>query len=245
MRRPSFYAESALSLQIPTAGPANRSLLTYSTANENTWYAKKRDKVKVSTSEMRVPDSVARRLHLLANHAIVTASPWADQRMICDGIGYYFCNRWQGAWTQSPDSGARTFLLTQAMDSVCLAVVHSDTALLLRQMPMLDSLDRCFRQDYPLSRSHLLQPSLQSRHSRIPQLPIPRPAIPNLLHAGDPALDAHPRALPEGDGTPRRGTQNRLGDLSALSGLKGFKGFKGFKGASCYRCPSIQATLNR
>ncbi len=150
MRRPSFYAESALSLQIPTAGPANRSLLTYSTANENTWYVKKRDKVKVSTSEMRVPDSVARRLHLLANHAIVTASPWADQRMICDGIGYYFCNRWQGAWTQSPDSGARTFLLTQAMDSVCLAVVHSDTALLLRQMPMLDSLDRCFRQDYPL-----------------------------------------------------------------------------------------------
>ena len=29
-----------------------------------------------------------------------------------------------------------------------------------------------------------------------------RPAV----HAGDPVLDAHPRALPEGDGTPRRGT---------------------------------------
>lgn len=150
MRCPSFFAESALSLQIPTAGPANRSLLTYSTAEESIWYAKKRHKVKVTTSEMRVPDSVARRLRLLANHAIVTASPWADQRMLCDGTGYYFCNRMLGAMTHSPDSGARTFLLVQAMDSVCLAVVHSDTALLLRQMPMLDSLDRCFRQDYPL-----------------------------------------------------------------------------------------------
>lgn len=149
MRCPSFFAESALSLQIPEAGPANRSLLTYSTAEKCIWYTKKRHKVKVTTSEMRVPDSVARRLHFLANHAIATASPWADQRVLEDGTGYYFCNRMQGAWAHSPDSGARTFLLVQAMDSVCLAVVHSDTALLLRQMPMLDSLDRCFRQDYP------------------------------------------------------------------------------------------------
>lgn len=150
MRCPSFFAESALSLQIPEAGPANRSLLTYSTAKEIIWYAKKPHKVKVTTSEMRVPDSVARRLRLLANHAIATASPWADQRVLEDGTGYYFCNRMLGAWAHSPDSGARTFLLVQAMDSVCLAVVHSDTALLMRQMPMLDSLDRCFRQDYPL-----------------------------------------------------------------------------------------------
>lgn len=146
MRQPSFSAESALSL--------HKGRLTYITAGENIWYAKKRNHVKTTTYEMAVADSVAWQIHDVIIHAINTASPWADPRMITDGIGYYFCNRHQGAWTHSPDSGARAFLLAEAMDSICLAVVHSDTALLLRQMPMLDSLDRCFRMDYPLEAFH-------------------------------------------------------------------------------------------
>lgn len=148
MRQPSFNAESALSMQ-GQCSPRCGAMLTYSVAEENIWYAKKRKRVKVTKSEMHVPDSVAWRLQNVFNNAINTASYWADSRCILDGILYYFGCRYAGAEVHSPDEGSRTQRLVAAMDSIGLAVVRKDTALLLRQLPLLDSIDRCYREDYP------------------------------------------------------------------------------------------------
>lgn len=149
MRQPSFGVEGALTLR-HSYRPGVDAWLVYSEAEESIWYAKKRHRVKTTKHEIAVSADVARRIRAVVNHAINTASPWADPRMIEDGIGYYYCNIFQGAWSHSPKKGVRTYRLAQAMDSICHAVIHADTALLLRQMPLLDSLDRCFRQDYPL-----------------------------------------------------------------------------------------------
>lgn len=148
MRRPSFSAESALSMQ-GQCYPRCGALLTYSVAEENIWYAEKSKRVKVTKSEMHVPDSVAWRLQGVFNHAINTASYWADSRIIFDGVSYYFGRRYAAGEVHSPEKGSRTQRLVAAMDSIGLAVVHKDTALLLRQLPLIDSIDRCYREDYP------------------------------------------------------------------------------------------------
>lgn len=147
MRQPSFHAESAFSMRRLNR-PCGGAMLFYSVANESIWYSKKRKRVKVTTSEMNVPDSVAWRLQDVFNDAINTASYWADQRCICDGVLYYFGRRYAGGEVHSPEEGSRTQRLVAAMDSISLAVLRSDTALLLRQLPLLDSIDRCYREDH-------------------------------------------------------------------------------------------------
>lgn len=153
MRCPSFGAESALSMR-RVERLNGGALLTYSVAEENIWYAKKRKRVKVTKSEMHIPDSVAWHLQNVFNNAINTASYWADNRGILDGIGYYFGRRYAAGEVHSPEKGSRIQRLVAAMDSIGFAVVHKDTTLLLRQLPLIDSIDRCFRKDYPQEAFH-------------------------------------------------------------------------------------------
>ena len=144
LKAPSFNGESALCV--------TKGSLVYKQSNVNIWYllcGQVKIPIHPTSYSMKVPESVCTQLDDLFYHATVTASQFPDNRMICDGVRYYFNSHGKLSSVHSPAEGTRTFRMVQMADSICYAVQHKEKAVLERQMAVCKELANAFKQEYP------------------------------------------------------------------------------------------------
>ncbi len=147
---PSFSNEYALSLS------QSKNKLVYKCAveNSNIWYSvdyKKRDaKVKTRRYELPISKEQSAVFQMLAKTAVQTANNFYESDGV-DGTTYMLSYINDEVETWSPRKNSRTGRTVRAMDSLCYAVVHSDSAVLLRQMDTCRVLIDEFKHLYPLS----------------------------------------------------------------------------------------------
>jgi hypothetical protein len=144
LKAPSFSGESALCV--------TKGCLVFKQSNVNIWYLLN-GQVKIPIHptyyRMDVPESVCKQLDALFYHAAMTASQFSDNRMISDGVSYYFNSHGKLSSVHSPAEGTRTFRMVQMTDSICYAVQHKEKAVLERQMAVCKELANAFKQEYP------------------------------------------------------------------------------------------------
>lgn len=145
---PSFSREYALSLS------RSKDKLVYMRAEYNIWYNvdyKKRDaKVKTRRYELPISKEQSAVFQMLAKAAVQTANNFHESDGV-DGTTYMLSYINDEVETWSPRKNSRTGRTVRAMDSLCYAVEHSDTTVLLRQMDTCRVLIDEFKHLYPLS----------------------------------------------------------------------------------------------